>query len=154
MAVQKTNDGGRLENSSENGRGDTDSRKRRAEWPVPGISSEALAQAAKEKNTELRKTFGRNLARIRKRVGYSQLSLATELEMSHNFINELEQGDKGASFQTIAKLSIILRTPAQSFFEQLENQPAPEDFRYSESVDELKLNLYETIDTWYSKRVK
>jgi transcriptional regulator with XRE-family HTH domain len=45
------------------------------------------------------------------------LALSVETGLSRNFINEMEQGQRGASFQTIARLSFTLRVPAQQFFE-------------------------------------
>jgi transcriptional regulator with XRE-family HTH domain len=98
--------------------------------------------------------FGRNLARIRKDAGYSQLALSVEVDLTHNFINEMEQGLKGASFETLVRFSIILRTPVARFFEPLEDTPSHEDYQYEDAIDRLMAELHETIDVWNDKRAK
>jgi transcriptional regulator with XRE-family HTH domain len=112
------------------------------------------AQAVQEKLAAMKKMFGRNLARIRKSAGYSQLALSVEVDLTHNFINELEQGAKGASFETLARLSAVLRVPVHQFFEPLESVPANDAFRYSDPIDQLMTELHETIDGWNDKRTK
>jgi transcriptional regulator with XRE-family HTH domain len=113
-----------------------------------------MAQAVEVKLTELKKRFGRNLARIRKDAGYSQLALSIEVDLTHNFINELEQGIKGASFETLARLSFVLRTPVHQFFEPFEETPSQDDFQYPQGIDLLIAELHEAIDVWNDKRTK
>jgi transcriptional regulator with XRE-family HTH domain len=127
--------------------------KRRAE-NASGTDSAGLVQAADKKLPELKKTFGKNLARIRKDAGYSQAALSLDTDITRNFINDLEQGARGASFLTLAKLSVVLRTPAHEFFEP-EGKTAPiEEVWYSDPVGQIADQLHEAIDTWNSKRAK
>ncbi|MDR1230740.1 MAG: helix-turn-helix domain-containing protein [Spirochaetaceae bacterium] len=103
---------------------------------------------------ELKNIFGENLVRIRKEAGYSQLDLSRAINMSPNFISELEKGNKGASFETLARLELVLRTPIHKFFEQNEKPPEPAGFQYPDSIDKIIDQLHETLDTWNEGRAK
>jgi transcriptional regulator with XRE-family HTH domain len=65
---------------------------------------------------KLHTLFGYNLKRLRQKTGLSQLSLAGVAGLTHNFINDIEHGKKGVSFETMAKLSIALDAPPHQFF--------------------------------------
>lgn len=119
-----------------------------------GSADTELSQVVGGKLVEVKKLFGQNLARIRKQAGYSQLALSVEVDLTHNFINELEQGIKGASFETLVRFSIVLRTPIHQFFEPLEKVPPHDDFQYPDPIDQLLTELHETIDVWNDKRTK
>jgi transcriptional regulator with XRE-family HTH domain len=60
--------------------------------------------------------FGKNLKRIRSRKGISQLILADMVDLSQNFINEIENGRKWISSDTLAQLSAALETEPFQFF--------------------------------------
>lgn len=130
--------------------------KKRKSGDIPCTDNTKLAQATNRTLAELRKLFGKNLADIRKKAGYSQLALSIDIDMTHNFINELERGSKGASFLTLSKLSVILRAPVHEFFEPIERQPAfnSSDFQYSDPIDQMVNQLHEAIDIWNDKRTK
>jgi transcriptional regulator with XRE-family HTH domain len=66
--------------------------------------------------TDITRLFGRNLKRIRNSKKISQLSLANLADLTHNFINEIENGRKWVSSDTIAKLAVILETEPFQFF--------------------------------------
>lgn len=123
---------------------------------VPGIDNTQLHRTAEKNLVEIKKMFGKNLARIRRKAGYSQLNLSFEIDMTQNFINELEQGSKGASFETLSKLSVILRTPVSQFFEPEEGKSALgfDAFQYSDPINQVVDLLHETIDTWNTNRTK
>lgn len=57
---------------------------------------------------DIRDTFGSNLKRYRQLKGLSQLSLATDVDLAHNFINDIEKGKKWVSPETIALLAEAL----------------------------------------------
>jgi transcriptional regulator with XRE-family HTH domain len=169
MRIQKTRDGEQSGNSadraakSENNREVGENGLRDSASPQPGAKqwqagkaagSAEFVQATEENLEKLKKMFGKNLARIRKEVGYSQLDLSLEISRSHNFINDLEHGVKGASFQTLSRLSAILRTPVYVFFEPVKKQPPVEGFRYPEPVGQMLNQLRETIDTWSENWIK
>ena len=46
----------------------------------------------------------------------SQLNLAVDAGLTHNFINDIENGKKWVSAETIAKLAIALRAEPYQFF--------------------------------------
>jgi transcriptional regulator with XRE-family HTH domain len=158
MIIPKTSDGGLLQNpaSVETDSGSRKPDAKRKARSVPGIDNTQLLRASEKKLVEMRKVFGKNLARIRKEAGYSQLTLSLEIDMAHNFINELEQGSKGASFQTLSKLSVILRSPIARFFEPEEERSALDsnDFQYPDPINNMVDMLHETIDTWNINRTK
>jgi transcriptional regulator with XRE-family HTH domain len=56
------------------------------------------------------------LKRIRNNKKISQLTLANMADLTHNFINEIENGRKWVSSDTIAKLAAILETEPFQFF--------------------------------------
>ena len=60
--------------------------------------------------------FGRNLKRLRNMAKKSQLILASEAELAHNFINDIENGKKWVSAETIEKLAIALKAEPYQFF--------------------------------------
>jgi transcriptional regulator with XRE-family HTH domain len=170
MRKKKTNYGGRFQNSAasvtesevgpgQNRREGHGSREMDAKpWGrhVPGLDITKMSQSTDKKLEELRTVFGKNLARIRREAGYSQLALSLEMGMTHNFINELEQGIKGASFHTLATLEVVLRTPVSTFFEPVDKQAASntDDFQYPDSIDKMVDKLHETIETWNVERTK
>jgi transcriptional regulator with XRE-family HTH domain len=66
---------------------------------------------------DLRTTVGRNIAKARKRLNLTQAELAQQLKCSNNFVALLETGTRAPSFETLAKLSKVLKVKAQKFFE-------------------------------------
>jgi transcriptional regulator with XRE-family HTH domain len=166
MANEKTGYSGRLQNTAgpeadpgAGGNKASGSREADSKWQAgkaPYWDSAKLLQSTKKTLDEMKKVFGKNLARIRKEAGYSQLSLSLEIGLSHNFINELEQGSKGASFLTLSKLSAVLRTPVSQFFELDKKQPASNsnDFQYPDPIDHMVTQLHEAIDAWNGSRTK
>jgi transcriptional regulator with XRE-family HTH domain len=118
------------------------------------LDVERQYQTERDIQAALQKLFGKNLARIRTNAGYSQLALSIEVDLTHNFINELEQGKKGASFATLSRLSTVLRTPVAQFFEASDEDSLPDNFRYPDSIDKMVTELHEMIDGWNDKRTK
>ena len=58
----------------------------------------------------------KNLRRIRSLQNISQLSLALNTGLTHNFINDIENCKKGISAKTLAKLSVALNVEPHQFF--------------------------------------
>ena len=65
---------------------------------------------------EVKKLFGRNLKRLRGIAKKSQILLAAEAGLAHNFINDIESGKKWVSAETIQKLSRTLKAEPHQFF--------------------------------------
>ncbi|MDR0709769.1 MAG: helix-turn-helix domain-containing protein [Spirochaetaceae bacterium] len=65
---------------------------------------------------DIARLFGKNLKRLRSNKKISQLTLANMADLTHNFINEIENGRKWVSSDTIARLAAILETEPFQFF--------------------------------------
>jgi transcriptional regulator with XRE-family HTH domain len=72
---------------------------------------------------DIHRLFGKNLKRIRAQKNISQLTLATKAELTHNFINDIENGRKWVSPDTLAKLSNALETEPYQFFTPASSPP-------------------------------
>jgi len=57
-----------------------------------------------------------NIKRLRSLQNISQLSLAQKSDLTHNFINDIENCKKGFSAKTLAKLSAALSVEPYQFF--------------------------------------
>ena len=64
----------------------------------------------------IRSLFAGNLRRLRGIANLSQINLASEAGLTHNFINDIENGKKWVSPETIAKLSTALKAEPYQFF--------------------------------------
>ena len=78
----------------------------------------------------VRRLFSRNLRRLRSIANISQMNLADSTGLAHNFINDIENGKKWVSAETIAKLAIALKAEPYQFFisESKWNDPGAEIF--------------------------
>jgi transcriptional regulator with XRE-family HTH domain len=64
----------------------------------------------------IRRLFSSNLRRLRTAANISQLTLANQAELTHNFINDIENGKKWVSAETIGKLATALKVEPYQFF--------------------------------------
>ena len=67
----------------------------------------------------------KNLKRLRSLHNLSQLELAEKAFLSSNFINNIENCEKGISIETLAKLCVALKVDPHQFFlsdEMLNNE--------------------------------
>ncbi|MDR2784036.1 MAG: helix-turn-helix domain-containing protein [Treponema sp.] len=65
---------------------------------------------------EIRRLLGKNLKRIRLQQGLSQFQLSMETGLTHNFINDIEKGDKWFSSESFGKLISALNIAPHCFF--------------------------------------
>ena len=72
----------------------------------------------KEKISEgyVKLLISKNLKRIRSMQNISQLGLAVNAGITHNFINDIENGKKGISAKTLARLCVALNVEPHQFF--------------------------------------
>ena len=68
------------------------------------------------KGKNIRTLFSKNLKRLRSIANLSQVNLAAEADLTHNFINDIESGKKWVSAETIEKLAIALKAEPYQFF--------------------------------------
>ena len=64
----------------------------------------------------IRQLVSMNLRRLRTTQNLSQLSLAVNAGVTHNFINDVENCKKGISVKTLARLSAALNVEPHQFF--------------------------------------
>jgi len=64
----------------------------------------------------IRGIFSKNLKRLRNAANISQLALAGRANLTHNFINDIENGKKWVSDDTIGKLATALKAEPYQFF--------------------------------------
>ena len=79
---------------------------------------------------DIRRLFSKNLRRLRSNAKMSQINLAAEAGLTHNFINDIESGKKWISADTLAKLAFALKAEPYQFFiaESLWNNQGAEIF--------------------------
>jgi transcriptional regulator with XRE-family HTH domain len=65
---------------------------------------------------DIRLLVSKNLKRLRELQHISQLNLAAQADLTHNFINDVENGKKGLSCKSLAKLSSALGVEPYQFF--------------------------------------
>jgi len=64
----------------------------------------------------LRRNFGKRLQQIRKYKGFTQAQLAEAMDLSVEMISNMERGINGPSFDTLEKLSAILKVQVHELF--------------------------------------
>ncbi|MBN1310787.1 MAG: helix-turn-helix transcriptional regulator [Anaerolineae bacterium] len=67
--------------------------------------------------SSLRAKFGKQLRRIRKRRDLTQEQLAEIVDVSPEFISNVERGINAPSFETLEKLAEALRVAIKDFFD-------------------------------------
>ena len=68
------------------------------------------------KGANIRSLFSKNLRRLRGIANLSQVNLAAAANLTHNFVNDIENGKKWVSPETLAKLASALRVEPYQFF--------------------------------------
>ena len=64
----------------------------------------------------LRKNFGARLREIRQVQDLTQEQLAEKASLSLNFLNLIERGERGPSFDSLERLARALKRPVAEFF--------------------------------------
>ena len=65
---------------------------------------------------DIQNLFSKNLKRLRNAANISQLTLASQADLTHNFINDIENGKKWVSAKSIGKLATALQVEPHQFF--------------------------------------
>jgi transcriptional regulator with XRE-family HTH domain len=76
----------------------------------------SLFVAAKQKHHII---LGENIRSIRKKAHMSQEKLAEKADLHHNYIGEIERGEKAATIDTLLKIAKGLRVKVRSLVERL-----------------------------------
>ena len=115
-----------------------------------GKTAEDIHSAMKKPITEtyVRHLVGRNLKRIRTMQNKSQLGLALESGLTHNFINDIENFKKGISIKTIAKISAALKVEPHQFFLPEEDMHTSMHVYVNDFNDSLQKMVKELTDQY------
>lgn len=92
--------------------------------------------------TDVLQTIGKNVKRIRLLRGYSQETLASDLQKSVNFVSLLENGKTGLAIPTIIDICTALNVDANAIFEGV---IAPTDIKEDTFIIN-SLNLFDKTD--------
>jgi transcriptional regulator with XRE-family HTH domain len=87
-----------------------------------------------------------NIKRYRGRLGMSQLKLALELDISPNFLSDVETGKKWMAFPTLVRMAGILRIEP---YELLKPEEAIGDETYAlltKCLDDLAASLRQRVE--------
>ena len=98
------------------------------------------------KGVNIRSLFSRNLRRLRKNANVSQIKLAADAGLTHNFINDIEHGKKWVSAETLGKLANALNAEPYQFFLT--------DPKWNEREAEIISIYLEDISDTFTKIVK
>ena len=87
--------------------------------------------------------FRENLKKIRKSKGLSQVTLATNADLSQGLVGDIESGRRNPTLTSIEKIAIALDVPVQQLF-----YDSQADYPLSaiDSKDELRTVLHTLID--------
>ena len=91
--------------------------------------------------------LGESLKMLRKRNGLSQLELSAKTGLSHTFINNIENGKKWVSSETLAILCEALHARPGEFFTEIgaESEERAPDYRIRDSHARMLLELDEFV---------
>ena len=91
-----------------------------------------------------RSTFGRTLARIRKRSGYSQRALDPISGVCHSTITRLENGERNPNISTIANLAEALKLKSDTLqtFQLIISLAREDDKAYINDIFNNRLPVY------------
>ena len=103
------------------------------------------------KGINIRSLLSKNLKRLRSIAKLSQVNLAAEADLTHNFINDIESGKKWISAETLEKLSNALRAEPYQFFisESKWNDRGAEMF--SLYLDDFQNSFAKMLDEYRSR---
>jgi transcriptional regulator with XRE-family HTH domain len=93
----------------------------------------------------LRDLFGRNLRRLRKEAHLTQLALAKESNITHAFVNDIENGKKWFSCETMAALCKVLQAEPHQFFSSASTVERENGEILSTYIDDFSDSVLKTI---------
>jgi transcriptional regulator with XRE-family HTH domain len=93
----------------------------------------------------LRNQFGKNLRRLRKQANLSQVALAGESKLTNTFINDIENGKKWLSCDTMARLCKVLHAEPHQFFFPLTSDRKESSEILSAYIDDFSESIMRTL---------
>ena len=88
--------------------------------------------------------FSRNLKRLRNNANLSQLNLALNANLAHNFVSDIENGKKWVSADSIEKLSKALKAEPYEFFisdSKWDTQPSEMFSLYLDDIEKTQARV-------------
>jgi len=95
---------------------------------------------------ELRAILGRNIKRHRQSRNLSQADLAEKLDISDNFLCNIENGNRWISPQTLVKLATTLNIEPYELFKPAEAIPPDVSTTLNKSFDEAIVAVTQTLN--------
>lgn len=92
---------------------------------------------------EVRERLSQNIKRYRALHGWSQVKLAEKLEVSANFVADIETGKSWISSVTLTKLANIFDTDVYNLFRPI----TPLDSQSQELIDQFTRDVVSTVRT-------
>lgn len=93
----------------------------------------------------VRVLFAKNLKRARENLGLSQLALANEVGMAHNFINDIEHCRKWVSPESIERLCAVLKVEPYHLFLPENHSIAEKDAAVAACCDDFLIMTQRVI---------
>ncbi|GHV32955.1 hypothetical protein AGMMS4952_24320 [Spirochaetia bacterium] len=95
---------------------------------------------------ECRRLFSHNIKRYRSRLGLSQLNLALNLDISPNFLSDIETGKKWVSPNTLVLLANALKIEIYELFKPEEAIPADTNAIISKCLDDVSASIRQSVE--------
>ncbi|MDR1858350.1 MAG: helix-turn-helix transcriptional regulator [Treponema sp.] len=93
------------------------------------------------KKTKTKSLFSANLARLRKEAGLSQKRIAEHTGLTGNYLYDLENAKKCASFDTIDRLSKALEVEPMQFFVDPDHWEKNKDLYFLTTLERINKNI-------------
>ncbi len=81
--------------------------------------SALLSSGSVSTKREHRKTLGEMIRTCREQAGISQETLAERAELHHNYVGEVERGEKAATIDTLVKIARGLKVRVRDLVDKL-----------------------------------
>jgi len=94
---------------------------------------------------EVRSVLGLNIKRLRAQKELSQLALALETGLAHNFICDIENGKKWVSPDTLSKLTNALKCDLFQLFLSQPQKNSQESAFIDSYIDELSRSVLKAV---------
>ena len=78
-----------------------------------------LSSGSVSTKLEHRKALGKIIRTCRERAGISQETLAERAELHHNYVGEVERGEKAATIDTLVKIARGLKVRVRDLVDEL-----------------------------------
>ncbi|HBH4034440.1 TPA: helix-turn-helix transcriptional regulator [Clostridioides difficile] len=98
---------------------------------------------------ELEKIYtiiGKRIKNFRKKLGYSQKTLAEKVGVAYTYVGQVERGEKRASFHSLLKIANALEMPLEILLENI--------ILNDDEVETVSSECYELIDALPIKEQK